>query len=71
MASLITRYDMLFSGNHEYKFFVDGEWRNDPNAPTITNVHGTLNNIVEVKQSDFDVFQGKCSIKFRSVSSSV
>ncbi|XP_075262267.1 5'-AMP-activated protein kinase subunit beta-2-like [Convolutriloba macropyga] len=47
----------LPEGYHEYKFYVDGEWKNDPNAPTVSNVHGTLNNVVEVKKSDFDVFQ--------------
>ena len=48
----------IASGQHEYKFYVDGEWKNDPNADTVANVHGTLNNIIEVKKSDFDVFQG-------------
>ena len=30
----------FFSGDHEYKFFVDGQWVTDPNAPTVENNAG-------------------------------
>jgi 5'-AMP-activated protein kinase regulatory beta subunit len=30
----------LAEGNHEYKFFVDGEWVNDPNSPVVENTEG-------------------------------
>lgn len=34
----------LAPGQYEYRFFVDGEWQNDPNCPTcIENPFGTLN----------------------------
>jgi 1,4-alpha-glucan branching enzyme len=34
----------LHPGRYEYRFFVDGEWQNDPNCPTyIENPFGTLN----------------------------
>jgi 1,4-alpha-glucan branching enzyme len=40
---------MLSLGTHEYKFLVDGEWRNDPNNDqTCYNEHGTLNSVIIV-----------------------
>lgn len=40
----------LKSGRHEYKFFVDGSWLNDPNCSTlIPNSFGSQNCIAEVK----------------------
>nr|VZI02819.1 unnamed protein product [Spirometra erinaceieuropaei] len=41
-------------GKHEYKFFIDGAWYHDPTKPTVDNRYGTKNNVVEVKESDFD-----------------
>ncbi|MCX7926748.1 MAG: glycogen-binding domain-containing protein [Candidatus Omnitrophica bacterium] len=39
----------LKPGRYEYKFFVDGCWLNDPNAPTVANAFGTQNSVIEVK----------------------
>jgi 1,4-alpha-glucan branching enzyme len=40
----------LKPGKHEYKFFVDGSWVNDPRCTSfITNSYGTQNCIVEIK----------------------
>jgi hypothetical protein len=36
----------LSEGSHQYKFIVDSLWRHDPNAPTIRNEFGELNNII-------------------------
>ncbi|XP_055386396.1 5'-AMP-activated protein kinase subunit beta-1 [Condylostylus longicornis] len=47
----------LPEGDHQYKFYVDGEWRHDPKLKNIENEAGTKNNLVSVRQSDFEVFQ--------------
>lgn len=40
----------LEPGRHEYKFVVDGEWVNDPQAPgEIRNACGTTNGVVVVE----------------------
>jgi len=40
----------LKPGTHEYKFFVDGSWWNDPSCGScVTNSFGTSNCLVEVK----------------------
>jgi 1,4-alpha-glucan branching enzyme len=40
----------LKPGRYEYKFIVDGEWRNDPQChQCIPNRYGTANCIIEVK----------------------
>jgi 1,4-alpha-glucan branching enzyme len=39
----------LTPGKHEYKFFVDGSWMNDPATAAITNTFGSQNSVVEVK----------------------
>jgi 1,4-alpha-glucan branching enzyme len=40
----------LKPGRHEYKFFVDGAWLNDPNCSTLVhNSFGSQNCITEVK----------------------
>ncbi len=40
----------LSPGRHEYKFFVDGSWANDPRCNScISNSFGTQNCVVEVK----------------------
>ncbi|XP_022914529.1 5'-AMP-activated protein kinase subunit beta-1 [Onthophagus taurus] len=46
----------LPEGEHQYKFYVDGEWKNDPSTNLIEN-EGTKNNMIVVKKSDFEVFQ--------------
>ncbi|KAF2905151.1 hypothetical protein ILUMI_01026 [Ignelater luminosus] len=47
----------LPEGEHQYKFFVDGEWKHDPGLKIIDNGMGSKNNLVSVKKSDFEVFQ--------------
>ena len=40
---------MLFPGTYEYRFLVDGKWKNDPNNnQTRTNRFGTNNNFIVV-----------------------
>lgn len=57
----------LPEGEHQYKFFVDGQWTHDPTEPVVTNQLGTVNNIIQVKTTDFEVFDAlmvdsqKCS----------
>jgi 1,4-alpha-glucan branching enzyme len=37
-------------GEYEYKFWIDGQWREDPrNHRTLPNAFGTANNIVTVR----------------------
>lgn len=39
----------LSSGRHEYRFIVDGEWRNDPHASgVVPNEYGSCNCLLEV-----------------------
>lgn len=45
-------------GTHQYKFIVDGEWRLNPNAPTIVD-HGVVNNVVTVKRPVFEMNLGR------------
>jgi 1,4-alpha-glucan branching enzyme len=41
-----TKAVLLFPGNHEYKFLVDGEWKEDPqNDQRCANCFGTYNNV--------------------------
>jgi 1,4-alpha-glucan branching enzyme len=48
-----TKAKMLSTGNMEYKFFVDGEWIQDPeNLRTCPNRFGTRNNIVKINALD-------------------
>ncbi|XP_060571068.1 5'-AMP-activated protein kinase subunit beta-2-like isoform X3 [Ruditapes philippinarum] len=47
----------LPEGEHQYKFYVDGNWLHNVNEPSTSNNLGTLNNIVTVKKSDFEVFE--------------
>ena len=47
----------LPEGDHQYKFCVDGEWKYDPKLKSVDNEHGQKNNLVSVRQSDFEVFQ--------------
>jgi 1,4-alpha-glucan branching enzyme len=40
----------LSPGQYQYRFFVDGEWQNDPNCPScVENPFGTLNCLKVVK----------------------
>jgi 5'-AMP-activated protein kinase regulatory beta subunit len=41
---------MLPPGRYEYKFFVNGKWRNDPaNDQLLANIFGTMNNLLVVR----------------------
>ncbi|KAB7495642.1 5'-AMP-activated protein kinase subunit beta-1 [Armadillidium nasatum] len=44
----------LPEGHHEYKFLVDGEWKVSVADKACTNPMGTENNILTVKESDFE-----------------
>jgi len=57
-ATAMTRHDDghwettvdLAPGRYQYKFVVDGQWISDPQAhENISNPHGTLNSVVEVR----------------------
>ncbi|CAK9301490.1 unnamed protein product, partial [Gordionus sp. m RMFG-2023] len=43
-------------GTHQYKFYVDSKWLHDDKQSTINNDLGTQNNVIEVKKTDFEVF---------------
>ncbi|XP_076442626.1 5'-AMP-activated protein kinase subunit beta-2-like isoform X2 [Babylonia areolata] len=47
----------LPEGEHEYKFYVDGQWVLNPHEPSSPNGVGNQNNKVLVKKSDFEVFE--------------
>lgn len=47
----------LPEGEHEYKFYVDGEWKHDPTMRLKDGNSGGKNNLITVKRSDFEVFQ--------------
>uniref|UniRef100_A0A1A8HFT9 Protein kinase, AMP-activated, beta 1 non-catalytic subunit, b n=1 Tax=Nothobranchius korthausae TaxID=1143690 RepID=A0A1A8HFT9_9TELE len=46
----------LPEGEHHYKFCVDGQWMLDPTGAVTTSKTGTVNNIIQVKRTDFEVF---------------
>lgn len=48
----------LPEGEHQFKFFVDGEWKTDPKLKNYDDgTNGEKKNTVSVRQSDFEVFQ--------------
>lgn len=47
----------LPEGEHQYKFCVDGQWKHDPKVKCVETEDGIKNNLVSVRQSDFEVFQ--------------
>lgn len=47
----------LPEGEHQFKFYVDGEWKHDPKLKNVENDVGSKNNMVSVRRSDFEVFQ--------------
>lgn len=47
----------LPEGEHQYKFYVDGQWMHNASEASTSNTLGTLNNVVTVKKSDFEVFE--------------
>lgn len=46
----------LPEGEHQYKFCVDGQWTLDPTGAVVTSKTGTVNNVIQVKRTDFEVF---------------
>lgn len=46
----------LPEGEHEYKFYVDGEWLHNPDEPASNNGLGSYNNIVTVSKKHFDAY---------------
>ena len=43
---------MLYPGRYEYRFLVDGQWKNDPNNDhSYPNRFGTYNNVVIVSRA--------------------
>ncbi|KAM3868339.1 5'-AMP-activated protein kinase subunit beta-1b [Diretmus argenteus] len=46
----------LPEGEHQYKFCVDGQWTLDPTGAVVTTKTGTINNVIQVKTTDFEVF---------------
>lgn len=59
----------LPEGEHQFKFYVDGEWRHDPKLKNVENDVGSKNNMVSVRQSDFEVFQALAKDSEDSVNS--
>ncbi|XP_053675750.1 5'-AMP-activated protein kinase subunit beta-2 isoform X3 [Anopheles nili] len=55
-ADFVTIIDIP-EGDHQYKFLVDGEWKHDPKLKNVENDSGFTNNLINVRQSDFEVFQ--------------
>lgn len=48
----------LPEGEHQFRFFVDGEWKHDPKLKNYDDGNnGEKKNLVSVRQSDFEVFQ--------------
>uniref|UniRef100_A0A8C5PYL6 5'-AMP-activated protein kinase subunit beta-1 n=1 Tax=Leptobrachium leishanense TaxID=445787 RepID=A0A8C5PYL6_9ANUR len=47
----------LPEGEHQYKFLVDGQWTHDPSEPVVTSQLGTINNVLQVQKTDFEVFE--------------
>ncbi|XP_078741035.1 5'-AMP-activated protein kinase subunit beta-2-like, partial [Lampetra fluviatilis] len=60
----------LPEGEHQYKFYVDGQWLHDPNEPVVTSNLGTVNNLIQVKPSDFEVMDALQLDSMDSVSDS-
>jgi len=44
----------LTSGEHEFKYLVDGHWIHDPSQKTANDTFGGCNNVMVVSESDFD-----------------
>ncbi|CAG2258024.1 PRKAB [Mytilus edulis] len=47
----------LPEGEHQYKFFVDGSWQHNPSEPTMKDSQGNINNTIQVRKADFEVFE--------------
>lgn len=46
----------LPEGEHQYKFYVDGDWLHNPDEPASDNGLGSFNNIVSVSKKHFDAY---------------
>lgn len=57
----------LPEGEHQYKFCVDGEWKNDPGSKLVEDNNGIKNNLIAVKKSDFEVRSALICVYFYSV----
>lgn len=47
----------LPEGHHEYKFFVDGDWKVSNDEAACDNNMGTQNNVITIKERDFEEFE--------------
>jgi 1,4-alpha-glucan branching enzyme len=48
-ADVRTKVVMVFPGRHEYRFYAEGQWCNDPaNPATCANCFGTQNDVIVV-----------------------
>lgn len=47
----------LQPGQYEYKFHVDGQWVVDDNQGKTKDAHGNENNMINIQDSDFAVFE--------------
>jgi 5'-AMP-activated protein kinase regulatory beta subunit len=45
-----TLVKLLSPGVYQYKFIVDGQWRHDPNLPSMYDDQGNINNVIEVQE---------------------
>lgn len=45
-----TIVQLLPPGVYQYKFIVDGQWRHDPNLPSMYDEMGNVNNVMEVQE---------------------
>ena len=51
-AGVWEKATLLFPGTYEYRFMVDGHWKNDPNNHrTRTNKFGPINNFIDVSSA--------------------
>lgn len=41
-------WTLLGAGRYEYRFKIDGQWQNAPDAETVPNEHGSENNVLKV-----------------------
>ena len=46
----------LSEGTHEYKFYVDGAWRQDPDVRVVADPFGGLNNVIEVYEPSSQMY---------------
>uniref|UniRef100_A0A8C7UKG4 5'-AMP-activated protein kinase subunit beta-1 n=1 Tax=Oncorhynchus mykiss TaxID=8022 RepID=A0A8C7UKG4_ONCMY len=54
--NIIVDLPMIEHTDSKNKFYVDGTWTHDPAEPVVTNQLGTVNNVIQVKKTDFEVF---------------